>query len=50
MKTIVEDKKSVGNVVNKILITTLMSVNFQINVPAVVVTTQSMQDLVIVGN
>ena len=50
MKIIVEDKKCAENVHNKILTTTLMNVNFQINVPTVAVTIGSSQDLVTIGN
>ena len=49
-KTTEEGEKCVGNVVNKILITILMNVNFQINVPSEVVIIRSMQELVTVGN
>ena len=49
-KTTVEDEKCAGNVVNKILLTILMNVNFQINVPTVAVTIRSMQDLATIGN
>ena len=50
IKITIEDEKCAGNVVNKILITTLMNVNFQINVPSMAVTIWSTQDHVTVGN
>ena len=49
MRIIVEDVKCVGNVVNKILTTTLMTVNSHVNVPIVAVIIECMQDLVRVG-
>ena len=49
MKIIVEGVKSVGNVVHKILTTTLMIVNSHINVPFVAAIIRYTQDLVIVG-
>ena len=49
-KTTGDDEKCAGNVVNKNLITTLMNVNFQINMPTVAVIILSTQDLVIAGN
>ena len=49
MRIIVEGVKCVGNVVNKILTTTLMTVNSHVNEPIVAAIIRCMQDLVRVG-
>ena len=49
MWIIVEGVKCAGNVVNKILTTTLMTVISHVNVPIVVAIIRSTQDLVRVG-
>ena len=50
MRITVEERKYVGNVINKILITILMIVTFRKNVPIVVETILFIQDLVRVGD
>ena len=49
MRIIVEGMNCVGNVVDKILTTTLMIVSYHINVPIVAAIIQCTQDLVTVG-
>ena len=50
MKIIVESVKCVGNVVKKILTTSLMIVNSHVNVPIVAAIIRCRQDLVRVGS
>ena len=49
MRIIVEDVKCAGNVVNRILTTTLMTVNFYVNVQIVAAIIRCTQYLVRVG-